>query len=141
MIALMRFAIVLLLLAGCSSAPTPAPEPSPAPVEQAPAPQPQSQPQSRETTAIASLIESARTDAAAGRLTNAAASLERALRIEPRNPRLWHELARVRLEQREYSQAQSMALRSNSLAGADNTLRAENGRIMEQASAGLPYAK
>jgi predicted Zn-dependent protease len=78
-------------------------------------------------------MESARSDAAAGRLANAAASLERALRIEPRNPRLWQELARVRLKQGQYAQAESVAARSSSWAGSDNALRAENWRLIAQA--------
>jgi Tfp pilus assembly protein PilF len=78
-------------------------------------------------------MENARTDAAAGRLANAAATLERALRIEPRNPRLWQELARVRLKQGEYAQAEGVAARSNSYAGADNALRAENWRLIAEA--------
>ena len=75
----------------------------------------------------------ARADAAAGRLANAAATLERALRIEPRNPRLWQELARVRLKQGQYAQAESVAARSNSWAGSDNALRAENWRLIAEA--------
>ena len=78
-------------------------------------------------------MDTARTDAAAGRLANAAATLERALRIEPRNPRLWHELARVRLKQGQYAQAESVAARSNSWAGSDNALRAENWRLIAEA--------
>jgi Tfp pilus assembly protein PilF len=78
-------------------------------------------------------MQSARADTSAGRLSNAAASLERALRIEPRNPRLWHELARVRLKQGQYAQAESMAARSNAWAGSDSTLREENQRLIEQA--------
>ena len=77
-------------------------------------------------------MDSARADTAAGRLANAAATLERALRIEPRNPRLWQELARVRLKQGEYAQAESTAQRSNSWAGNDNALRAENWRLIAQ---------
>jgi len=77
-------------------------------------------------------MQSARSDSAAGRLANAAATLERALRIEPRNPRLWQELARVRLKQGEYGQAESVAARSNSWAGSDNALRAENWRLIAQ---------
>src|SRR5712664_2606310 len=86
-----------------------------------------------ENLAIAGLLLGARTDAAAGRLVNAAASLERALRIEPRNPRLWQELARVRLKQGDYAQAESTAARSNSWAGSDNALRAENWRLIAEA--------
>ena len=80
-------------------------------------------------------MDSARADMEAGRLSNAAASLERALRIEPRNPRLWQELARVRLQQGDFAQAESLAARSNSFAGGDSGLRAENQRIIEAARA------
>ena len=124
----MRFLLALVLLAGCATPeqrPEPAPE-APPPVAAAPAPQP------RETTAIAGLMESARTDSAAGNLASAAASLERALRIEPRNPRLWQELARVRLKQGQHAQAESIAARSNSWAGDDRGLRAENWRIIAE---------
>ena len=78
-------------------------------------------------------MQSARADAAAGRLANAAASIERALRLEPRNPRLWNELSRVRLQQRDYAQAESTAQRSNSFAGSDSDLRASNADIIAQA--------
>ena len=121
-------ALAVLLVGACSTAPTP-----PAPVEPAPPP-PSAGP--RENTAVAGLMESARTDAAAGRLPSAAASLERALRIEPRNPRLWQQLARVRLQQGDFAQAESLAARSNSYAGGDSTLRAENQRIVDEARNG-----
>jgi Tfp pilus assembly protein PilF len=89
----------------------------------------------QENVAIAGLMDSARNDAAAGKLGSAAATLERALRIEPRNPRLWHELARVRLRQADYSQAESLAARSNTYAGADGELRAANQKIIADARA------
>jgi len=114
---------LVVILGGCAIVQAPAPESAPAPV---PAP-------AIENAAIASLMDGARSDVAAGRLANAAASLERALRIEPRNPRLWQELARVRLMQGEYAQAESVAARSNSWAGGDNRLCAENWRLIAQA--------
>ena len=131
-----------LALAACAA-------PQPAPVETAPPPSvaapPVEQPAAvptpppsstvKESVAVAGLVDSARTDAAAGRLAEAAATLERALRIEPRNPRLWQELARVRLQQGDFPQAESLAQRSNSWAGSDSALRAENARIIEQARA------
>ena len=138
----MRYALALAaFLAGCAtapgSAPTPAPEPDLPPVqipEPAPVPAPAPAPPLRaENVAIAGLMDTARADAAAGRLANAAAALERALRIEPRNPRLWQELARVRLKQGQYAQAESVAARSNSWAGSDNALRAENWRLIAEA--------
>ncbi len=125
----MRYRLLLLvLLSGCATAPEPtrAPEPAPAPTPAPPAAR-------SENIAVAGLMETARADVAAGRLANAAASLERALRIEPRNPRLWQELARVRLQQGQYAQAESLAARSNSWAGNDNALRAENDRIISEA--------
>ena len=116
---------IALLLAACASTPRPEPGPPPSPFSTLP-PHP-------ETPAIASLIDNARLDSQAGRYSNAAASLERALRIEPRNPRLWQELARVRLKQGEYAQAESVASRSNSFAGRDDALRADNWRLIAQA--------
>ena len=129
-------AFLALALAACA-APQPAPVESAPPGEQpAPVTPPAPSSTARESVAIAGLMDSARTDAAAGRLAEAAATLERALRIEPRNPRLWQELARVRLQQGDFPQAESMAQRSNSWAGSDSALRAENARIIEQARAG-----
>ncbi|HMC36070.1 MAG TPA: tetratricopeptide repeat protein [Myxococcales bacterium] len=119
-------AFLAAAIAGCA---TVVPGPGQAP-EPAPFPEPAAR---TENLAIAALMDGARADAAAGRLTNAAASLERALRIEPRNPRLWQELARVRLKQGDYAQAESTAARSNSWAGGDNQLRAENWRLIARA--------
>jgi Tfp pilus assembly protein PilF len=126
------FLLLAIFIAGCATAPEPGTVPEPA----APAEAPPEAPQRRENVAIAGLMESARADSAAGRLANAAASLERALRIEPRNPRLWQELARVRLKQGQYVQAESVAARSNSWAGSDRGLRAENWRLIAQAREG-----
>ena len=151
---------VAIVIGGCATAmvPSPAPVPAPAP-PQAPAPVVESgfppppapvlppppeyippptavpipPPPRADNIVVAGLMERAHADAAAGRLTNAAASLERGLRIDPRNARLWHELARVRLKQRDYAQAESTAARSNSWAGDDPALRAENWRLIAQA--------
>jgi Tfp pilus assembly protein PilF len=120
--------LVLLLLAGCATVEQPAPVPEAAPP-------PVAKPAS-ENIAVAGLMDTARADMAANRLGSAAASIERALRIEPRNPRLWQELARVRLQQRQFAQAESVAARSNSWAGADNTLRADNWRLIAEAREG-----
>ena len=127
------FAFLVLVMAGCATV-VPGPAPAPGPVsEPAPAPPPLPEPAARtENLAIAGLMNGARADAAAGRLANAAASLERALRIEPRNPRLWQELARVRLKQGDYMQVEGLAARSNSWARDDPALRAENWRLIAQ---------
>jgi Flp pilus assembly protein TadD len=125
-----RFFLLTIFLAGCAAR-------SPGPAEQPPvAPPPPEAPAAKENVAIAGLMESARNDVAAGRLVQAAASLERALRIEPRNPRLWHELARVRVRQGDTVQAANLAARSNSFAGNDAQLRAANQAIIEQSRTG-----
>src|ERR1700754_454732 len=125
----MRYAIVLLL-AGCATG-----YQTPAPVETPSPPAAPSQPVTRENVAIAGLMDSARSDASAGKLGSAAATLERALRIEPRNPRLWHELAKVRYRQADYTQAESLAARSSTYAGSDADLRAANQKLVADARA------
>jgi predicted Zn-dependent protease len=115
---------IFLLLSACAARPALLPPP---PAE-APAAPPKA-----ENVAVAGLMQSAHADSEAGKLGSAAATLERALRLEPRNPRLWQELARVRLKQGEHGQAESLAQRSNAWAGGDNALRAENWRLIAQA--------
>lgn len=65
----------------------------------------------------------------------AAALLERALRIEPRNARLWHRLAKIRLQQGRYAMAESLAQKSNALARDDAELRRHNHELIEAARA------
>ena len=131
------FAVFLVFLVACATPPETPPSSAPTPSPEAPAIPPAETPPPpvarAENTAVAGLMETARADAAAGKLSTAAASIERALRIEPRNPRLWQELARIRLQQGQRVQVESVAARSNSFAGADNALRAENWRLIAQA--------
>ena len=120
------------LLAGCATLQDSVPPP-PAPVEE-PAARPLPAPsETSANVAVIGLVQTARVDSTSGRLANAGATLERALRIEPRNPRLWQELARVRLKQGEFAQAESVAARSNAWAGSDTALRAENWRLIAEA--------
>ena len=65
----------------------------------------------------------------------AAALLERALRIEPRNAQVWHRLAQVRLQQGQYHLAESLAQKSNALARDDVQLQEKNTRLLKQARA------
>lgn len=82
--------------------------------------------------AVASLLAKVDTQQIGGHWEQAAALLERALRIEPRNAHLWHRLAQVRLQQERYAQAASLARKSNVLAGDDKQLQLENARILER---------
>jgi Tfp pilus assembly protein PilF len=65
----------------------------------------------------------------------AASLLERALRIEPRNARLWHRLAKIRLQQGRYIMAQSLAQKSMALAKKDATLKRHNAELIDAARA------
>ena len=85
--------------------------------------------------AVLALVAQARIDTGEAKYTGAAAGMERALRIEPRNPRLWQELARVRLAQGDTEQAESLARRANTLAGGDRRLQAANARLISDARA------
>jgi Tfp pilus assembly protein PilF len=62
----------------------------------------------------------------------AAATLERALRIEPQEAYLWNRLARVRMEQGRYTQAGDLALRSNSLS-SEVALKQDNWSVIAAA--------
>jgi predicted negative regulator of RcsB-dependent stress response len=89
--------------------------------------------QPSDNTAVIALLNKAGDQAAAGQMDQASENLERALRIEPRNPVLWHELARIRLEQGQYRQAENMAAKSNLLTGTNRNLKAKNWRIIGEA--------
>jgi Tfp pilus assembly protein PilF len=58
--------------------------------------------------------------------------MERAIRLEPKNARLWQELARLRLNQRDYVQAEHVAMKANTLTRGDYAMRAENWNIIAQ---------
>ncbi len=79
------------------------------------------------------LATSASAAMARGDLTGSAATLERALRIEPNNAGLWSRLAEVRLLQGDTAQAEQLALKANGLAGTDAALRSRNDMIVSLA--------
>lgn len=83
--------------------------------------------------AVVALLESADRQQRSGDLTAAASTLERALRIEPRNPWLWSRLAGVRLRQGRYGMAEQLAAKSNSLAGDRRDLRRRNWELIARA--------
>ncbi len=87
----------------------------------------------QEGKAAGTLLASARQSRQSGQLGQAEMSLERALRMEPRNARLWHEMAQVKFESKEYRQAVQLCIKSNSLAGKDYDLMEQNWQLMEKA--------
>jgi len=85
------------------------------------------------TAAVDDILRDVRKRWAAGQHEQAAAGLERALRIEPANPYLWQHLAAVRLDQRRPQLAEQFAAKSNSVAGDSAPLRMRNWRIIAEA--------
>ncbi|MGH8564620.1 MAG: tetratricopeptide repeat protein [Gammaproteobacteria bacterium] len=83
------------------------------------------------------LLTRAQALANAGKSEEAAAILERAIRIEPRNPWLWHRLAVLRLQEERHSLAIELAKKSNVLARGNRRLLAGNWLLVGNARAGL----
>jgi len=73
----------------------------------------------------------------AGDSARAVASLERGLDIEPKNPWLWNRLASVRLQQKMWKKAITLAKKSNAFASGHNQLQKDNWQIISQASMAL----
>jgi tetratricopeptide (TPR) repeat protein len=114
---------LILLLHGCAARQPPAREPV------------ISKPPAQEKTAAGSLLASAHQSVQAGQFNRAESTLERALRVEPRNARLWHEMAQVKYGQKDYGQAVQFCLKANSLAGRDAALIRQNWQLMARAYA------
>ena len=84
---------------------------------------------------VAALLRLARSQADAGHGEQAAATLERALRIEPRNPWLWHRLAVLRLQQGYWDRAAELAKKSSVLARDHRRLLTGNLEVIQAARA------
>jgi tetratricopeptide (TPR) repeat protein len=84
-------------------------------------------------SAVLSLLRSAQSSRAAGQYAQAAGSLERALRIEPRNYFVWSTLADTYLRQKNFDQAISVAQKSNSLGRGNVYVEQENWRVIRDA--------
>ena len=82
--------------------------------------------------AVVSLLNTASAQSQAGDYTRAAATLERAIAIEPNNAWLWHRLARTRLNEGRLEQAAGLAAKSNSLATADGRLQSDNWKLIAE---------
>jgi predicted Zn-dependent protease len=60
----------------------------------------------------------------------AAATIERALRIEPDNPLLWIELAKIRHNEGNEAQAENLARKALTMAAGDNRTQAAAWRVI-----------
>lgn len=97
-------------------------------------------------SASTTLIETASRQYELGELDQAAASLERALQIQPNNPATLHYLGVLRLQQGQYQQAETLAARSNIRVGRNVELRNRNFQLIQaaqqaQATDTPPHAK
>jgi tetratricopeptide (TPR) repeat protein len=98
-----------------------------------PAQQPATGVYSPELGAAKSLYHAADKSLAAGNTQDALLSMERALRIEPRNAHYWYTMARIKYQQREYAQTIQFCLKSKSLAGNNQDLLTRNDTLIERA--------
>jgi hypothetical protein len=73
--------------------------------------------------AVGALVSAADQNSKGGDLDSAAASIERAIRIEPRNATLFYKLALLRLKQSKPHLAEDLAKKSALLASTDNILK------------------
>jgi tetratricopeptide (TPR) repeat protein len=80
--------------------------------------------------AATALVAQARAQSGGGEFGQAAATLERALRIEPDNPLLWIELGRVRLGEGNAAQADAMGRKAVALATGDAGAQAAGWRLI-----------
>ena len=136
--------VLVLLLAACSSQ-------SPAPVEEhevttrvrVPASQDSAgvQVYSLQNPAVKQLTEQARDAERAGDLEQAASYLERALRIQPRDPQLLQHMAEIKLQERDYQQALNFAVRSYDIGPRVGEICSRNWRTISVAREHLDDTK
>ena len=108
------------------------------PVEERPVNVPADEPvQEKSNPAVVALLDTADQYSAAGQNNRAVASLERAIRIDPKNPLLWNKLGYLHLQEKNWVQAIAMAKKSNVLAVHDRPLQAKNWLIIAQARGSL----
>lgn len=147
---LLFIVLISSAIVGCSTAPkTPAPVEQPdaedakpkaeqsapkkryEPVQKPKAEKPKVK-KSKPNPAVRRLLEEAKALSAQGNQRDAADRLERALRIEPNNPTLWHNLAIVKYRANIYGQAIVFAEKSLQLAGNDNALKYVNYKLISE---------
>ena len=97
--------------------------------------------------AIIALVTAAAQSSKSGDIESASAAIERAIRIDPRNPELLYKLAVLRLKQSKPVLAEDLAKKAALLAGKDNTLKKNSwlliahAKEMQNDNAGAEQAK
>lgn len=83
--------------------------------------------------AVEALLATAQSQQRAGDLTSAFATLERAVRISPREPKVYLSMAHVRYEQELYAQAEQFALKAVSFDRVDLSTQKAGWQIVASA--------
>ena len=100
---------------------TPTPEVTPEPLPPPPPPKERPKtPAAKLSPASQALVNQAQAQRKKGDLPGATVTLDRALRIEPMNPLLWIEMGRLRMDQRNYPQAENMGRKALSMSVGDD---------------------
>jgi len=82
--------------------------------------------------ATKALVAQAQSQMNAGNDALAAATIERALRIEPDNPLLWLELAKIRQNEGNAAQAENLARKALAMAAGDGKTQATAWRVIAE---------
>jgi len=156
---LLPFALLLaVLLNGCTvkqpvsrpqypkqppprTAPAKVPHPPSYPTRTVPTPKPEVVTPPQQPAAVynpklgpgGALYGAARKELAEGNYRQAEMTLERALRIEPRNAHYWYAMAEVKYHQKQYAQTVHLCSKSKSLAGKDAQLLRLNDELSAMA--------
>jgi len=85
-----------------------------------------------DSSAVDSLLLQARAEMMVGKYLTAESKIERGLRIDPENPKLWTVLAKAHFGQSNYSQAINMAKKAIQFS-RDDDLIARNWRLIKKA--------
>jgi tetratricopeptide (TPR) repeat protein len=83
--------------------------------------------------AVGALVIAANQNTSSGNLEAASATIERAIRIEPRNANLYYKLALVRIKQSKPRLAEDLAKKSALLAANDRTLKKHSWLLIAHA--------
>jgi PBP1b-binding outer membrane lipoprotein LpoB len=83
--------------------------------------------------AVLALVTEANRNSKAGDLESAVATIERALRIDARNPRLTYKLAALRLKQSKPRLAEDLAKKAALLSAGDKVLKKQSGLLISEA--------
>ena len=89
--------------------------------------------QPKSSTVVVALLSEADRSYQQGNLDESVATIERALRIEPRNPLLLYKLASLRLQQGQPDLAENLAKKSELLAEGNANLKKQNWLLIAEA--------